>query len=210
MSGNLCLKMLLLGDSGVGKSSLARRFVDNEFSYDFTTTLGVDFMKKTVMTTEGRRVNLIILDMAGQTRFRSIIAQYFRGCSGALVAFDRQDDQSFHAVKAWVKLAREYAVDLPVILVETKGDKSGSDEAYLVEDKDVEQLAEELSCTWLRTSAKSGQNVSDAFELLVDQMVKNFEQEGEATKHLRAVEQELLLDLSIAPAGKRKTCCRIM
>jgi Ras-related protein Rab-21 len=204
---NVCLKVLLLGNSGVGKSSLARRFVDNEFSFDFITTLGVDFVKKMVTAEDGRRVNLIIYDMAGQLRFKSIIAQYFRGTSGAIVAFDRADDDSFRSLRSWIEMARGYAKDLPVVLVETKCDKNQDENALLITQKDVQSLAQELNCSYLRTSAKDGYGVVNVFQEIVHLMLRNLDQEGEATEHVNLYEDSVALDLALVNRQPKRRCC---
>ena len=97
----LLLKLLLIGDSGVGKTNILTRFAENKFAENYITTIGVDFKVKTVEI-DGRPVKLQIWDTAGQERFRTITTTYYRGTHGVMVVYDVTNGASFSNVKLWL------------------------------------------------------------------------------------------------------------
>ncbi len=94
------IKLLLIGDTGVGKTSLLLRFADDRFSFDHIPTIGIDFKIKTIEI-EGRLCKLQLWDTAGQERFRTITSAYYRGASGVLVVYDVTDKNSFATIPSW-------------------------------------------------------------------------------------------------------------
>ena len=116
------VKLLLIGDSGVGKSCLLLRFSDDQFTASFITTIGIDFKVKTV-DLEGKRVKLQIWDTAGQERFRTITSAYYRGAMGILLTYDVTDRRSFENVRNWMANVKEHASERVVVsLVGNKDD----------------------------------------------------------------------------------------
>ena len=200
----ICLKVLVLGDSGVGKTSLVRRYVKGEFSMDFITTMGVDFHMKTVKAKQP--IKLTIYDVAGQRRFRKIVYQYFRGTNGTLIAFERGDAEGFAAIRQWLEMARSYASDVPVVLVETKSDVS--QELSAVSQAEIDQLCAELGCQCVQTSAKSGDGVEQAFKLLIDLMLENLAKHGHATRDLLSNSgMDDVVILGSSSSAAKPSCC---
>jgi len=154
-------KLLLIGDSGVGKSSLLLRFSDNTFSDSFIATIGVDFKIKT-MDINGSQVKLQIWDTAGQERFRTITSSYYRGAHGIIVVYDVTNPDSFQNVRKWLQEINRYASEnVQKILV---GNKCDLVSERKVSYEDAKELADELSVMFLETSAKNATNVNIAFE----------------------------------------------
>merc|ERR1711907_636935 len=115
MSGNkspydLLIKLLLIGDSGVGKSCLLCRYSDDVFNASFITTIGIDFKIRTIEL-DGKRIKLQIWDTAGQERFRTITTAYYRGAMGILLVYDVTDETSFNNIRQWVKNIEANAQD---------------------------------------------------------------------------------------------------
>ncbi|KAG2283198.1 hypothetical protein Bca52824_054418 [Brassica carinata] len=134
-------KLLLIGDSGVGKSCLLLRFADDSYLDSYISTIGVDFKIRTVEQ-DGKTIKLQIWDTAGQERFRTITSSYYRGAHGIIVTYDVTDQESFNNVKQWLNEIDRYA------------------------SENVNKLlafADELGIPFLETSAKNATNVEEAF-----------------------------------------------
>merc|ERR1719263_1915362 len=115
-------KMLIIGDSGVGKSTLLHRLIDDNYSGSFVSTIGVDLMIKSLQV-DGKNVKLQIWDTAGQERFRTITRQFYRGAQGCLLVYDVTDRESFDHVRQWLDDIRTYTKpDTLVMLVASKCD----------------------------------------------------------------------------------------
>jgi len=154
------LKILLIGDSGVGKSSLLLRFAENEFCDTFTSTIGVDFKVKTIEIGE-RTVKLQIWDTAGQERFRTITSSYYRGAHGILVVFDVTNPETFTNVQKWLTEVERYALEgVTKVLV---GNKCDLESLRKVSRQEAQEFADQLGLIYLETSAKSASNVTEVF-----------------------------------------------
>jgi len=162
------IKLLLIGDSGVGKSCLLLRFCEDSFTPSFITTIGIDFKVRTV-DLDGKKIKLQIWDTAGQERFRTITTAYYRGAMGILLVYDMTDLNSFNNLRNWMKNIEDHASpDVNIALV---GNKSDMD-SRAVKTAEAEALATELKVPFLEASAKSGKNVEEAFILLAREIKK--------------------------------------
>lgn len=160
-------KLLLIGDSGVGKSCLLLRFADNSYTESYISTIGVDFKIRTV-DIDGKTVKLQIWDTAGQERFRTITSSYYRGSHGIIVVYDVTDQESFNNVKQWFKEIDRYATEgVTKLLVGNKSDLT----AKKVVDYDVaKEFADSMGVQFLETSAKDSTNVEQAFLAMARQI----------------------------------------
>ncbi|KAE8677408.1 Tetratricopeptide repeat (TPR)-like superfamily protein [Hibiscus syriacus] len=153
-------KLLLIGDSGVGKSCLLLRFADDSYLESYISTIGVDFKIRTVEQ-DGKTIKLQIWDTAGQERFRTITSSYYRGAHGIIVVYDVTDPESFNNVKQWLNEIDRYASDnVNKLLVGNKCDLT-ADRAVSYET--AKALADEIGIPFMETSAKSASNVEEAF-----------------------------------------------
>jgi len=160
------LKILLVGESGVGKSCLLLRYSDNTFSQSFISTIGVDFKMKKV-TINDRTVKLQLWDTAGQERYRTIVASFYRGAQGILLTFDVTDINTFLKVKFWLGEIKKNAPEgTCVVLV---GNKCDMEDKRMVDAKEAKAFAEKNDLTYIETSAKSGQGVEQAFLALAEE-----------------------------------------
>ena len=157
-------KLLLIGDSGVGKSCLLLRFADNTYSESYISTIGVDFKIRTIRI-DDKNVKLQIWDTAGQERFRTITSSYYRGANGIIMVYDVTNEESFNNMsQIWKKELEKYAADgVAHILVANKCD-AGS--ARLVSTQAGKDLADLWGIDFMETSAKENQNVEKMFENL--------------------------------------------
>jgi small GTP-binding protein len=156
------LKILVIGDSAVGKSCLLLRYTDNKFTETFLTTIGVDFKTKFI-DIDGRKVKLQIWDTAGQEKFRSITKAYYRGAHGIMVVFDLSRRETFNQVKNWIDSIRDSSSEvIDIVLVGNKADLPRA-----VQKDEAERLASETGISYFETSAKVGVGVEDAFVKLI-------------------------------------------
>jgi len=155
-------KILLIGDSGCGKSMLLNRFVDNTFSDSFITTIGVDFKIKTIDLL-GKKVKLQIWDTAGQERFRTITTAYYKGAQGIMVVFDLTNRDSYQNVMNWIQEIYKYGTENVVkLLVGNKCDL----EDRKVSFQEANMLANENGLSYIETSSKVTKNIDEAFETI--------------------------------------------
>ncbi|KAH9734873.1 ras-related protein RABE1c-like [Citrus sinensis] len=155
------IKLLLIGDSGVGKSCLLLRFSDDSFTTSFITTIGIDFKIRTIEL-DGKRIKLQIWDTAGQERFRTITTAYYRGAMGILLVYDVTDESSFNNIRNWMRNIDQHAADnVNKILVGNKADMDESKRA--VPTAKGQELADEYGIKFFETSAKTNFNVEQVF-----------------------------------------------
>jgi Ras-related protein Rab-8A len=170
------IKLLLIGDSGVGKSCLLLRFSDDQFTTSFITTIGIDFKIRTV-DLDGSRVKLQIWDTAGQERFRTITTAYYRGAMGILLTYDVTDEQSFDNVRNWMRNIEQHATEnVCKILVGNKSDVP--EEKRRVSAARGKAMADEFGIPFFETSAKAGFQVEDAFFSIARDCVSKIKAEG--------------------------------
>jgi len=153
-------KLLLIGDSGVGKSCLLLRFADDTYTESYISTIGVDFKIRT-LELDGKTIKLQIWDTAGQERFRTITSSYYRGAHGIIVVYDVTDQESFNNVKQWMNEIDRYANEkVNKMLVGNKCDLTSK---KVVDYNTAKEFADQLGIPFLETSAKNSTNVEQAF-----------------------------------------------
>ncbi|KAI1303881.1 GTP-binding protein [Mortierella claussenii] len=154
------IKLLLIGDSGVGKSCLLLRFSDDSFTPSFITTIGIDFKIRTIEL-DGKRIKLQIWDTAGQERFRTITTAYYRGAMGILLVYDVTDERSFSNIRNWFSNIEQHASEgVNKILI---GNKCDMPDKKVISKDQGQALADEFGIKFLETSAKSNICVEEAF-----------------------------------------------
>ncbi|CAD8172968.1 unnamed protein product [Paramecium octaurelia] len=170
-------KILLIGNSAVGKSSLLLRFADNVFNESFLPTIGVDFKIRT-FDLNGKTVKLQIWDTAGQERFKTITNSYYKGAHGIILVYDVTDKQSFKDVENWLAEVEKYANENVVrVLVGNKVDLESKREVTSEEGK---ELADSLNIRFIETSAKNSSNVEKAFITLANEIKAKVAKSSEA------------------------------
>ncbi|XP_061837122.1 ras-related protein Rab-27B-like [Nerophis lumbriciformis] len=178
------IKLLALGDSGVGKTTFLYRYTDNKFNRKFTTTVGIDFREKRLVyagtnadgTVEKNfRVHLQLWDTAGQERFRSLTTAFFRDAMGFLLMFDLTNLQSFLNVRNWMSQlqANAYCDSPDVVLVGTKADITSMRSVHARQARD---MADRYGIPYFETSSVTGTDVDKAVRTLLDMVMKRMEQ----------------------------------
>uniref|UniRef100_A0A8C4QTF2 small monomeric GTPase n=1 Tax=Eptatretus burgeri TaxID=7764 RepID=A0A8C4QTF2_EPTBU len=169
-------KLLIIGNSAVGKTSFLFRYSEDTFTPAFVSTVGIDFKVKTVERNK-KKIKLQIWDTAGQERYRTITTAYYRGAMGFVLMYDITNEDSFNAVQDWATQIQTYSWDnAQVILV---GNKCEMENERIVSEERGRELAEQLGFEFFEASAKDNVNVKKAFEHLVDmiceKIVENLE-----------------------------------
>uniref|UniRef100_H9H629 small monomeric GTPase n=1 Tax=Monodelphis domestica TaxID=13616 RepID=H9H629_MONDO len=162
MSGDYdyLFKVLLIGDSGVGKSCLLLRFADDTYSDSYVSTIGVDFKIRTIQL-DGKIVKLQIWDTAGQERFRTITSSYYHGAHGIILVYDVSDPKSYANVKQWlIEVERHANRNTNKLLV---GNKSDLVTKNMVDRTIAKEFADSIGIPFLETSAKNSINVDEVF-----------------------------------------------
>lgn len=167
-------KLLLIGNSGVGKSCLLLRFSDDTYTNDYISTIGVDFKIKTVEL-DGKTVKLQIWDTAGQERFRTITSSYYRGSHGIIIVYDVTDQESFNGVKMWLQEIDRYATSTVLKLL--VGNKCDLEDKRVVEYDVAREFAEANKMPFLETSALDSTNVEQAFLTMAKQIKDSMAQQ---------------------------------
>lgn len=181
-------KLLLIGDSGVGKSCLLLRFADQTYTPNYISTIGVDFKIRTI-DLDGKTIKLQIWDTAGQERFRTITSSYYRGAHGIIVVFDVSDIDSFNNVKQWLNEIERYACEgVNKLLVGNKCDLPNKQ----VNTDTAREYAEQCAMPFLETSAKTGAQVEAAFMRMAGQIKERVASQPAMAKN----EQKQAFDLS--------------
>ncbi|OHS95311.1 small GTP-binding protein [Tritrichomonas foetus] len=165
------LKVVVVGDSGVGKTCLLIRYVRDVFDEESQPTLGVEFMTK-IVATDRHRIQLQLWDTAGQELFRSVTRGYYRGSAGALLVFDLTNRDSFENIGRWLQDIRDVArSDVVTLLIGNKSDKAGDQRAVSTEE--AQEFAKAHNMQYFETSAKTGTNIAESIEACVAVIEKN-------------------------------------
>lgn len=164
-------KIVVIGDSGVGKTNILTRFISGEFNQNTKSTLGVEFATKLIISND-KKIRLQIWDTAGQERYKAITNSYYVNAKGAIVVFDLSKPKSFESIERWVKELRSISgKDCIVMLV---GNKSDIKDSRAISEQEAKSLANELNLEYSETSALTNTNINQVFQRLVDQIYQNF------------------------------------
>ena len=188
-------KILIIGESSVGKASLLLRFTEDSFTTTFLTTIGIDFKIK-IINLENKLIKLQIWDTAGQERFRTITKTYYKGAHGIILTYDVTDQDSFKNIRNWIKQIEANAQgNVKRVLVGNKCDKPDR----VVTEEEGKKLADDYSMSFFETSAKTNKNVTEVFYHLTKEILKA----NEGNKELGG---KKLTKTDNSKEGKRRCC----
>ena len=177
-------KLVLIGDTCVGKSCILVRFSDDIFDDNYVTTIGVDFRFKT-MAIKNKIVKIQIWDTAGQERYRSITTAYYRGAAAIIICCDCTNRESFDNIKNWIEEISKYtdndSVDKIVFL-----NKCDLNEERCIKKEEIEQFEKENGIKILEVSAKTGEGIDAGFEYIINKLIDKNTQKDSNTLNLQA------------------------
>ena len=201
----MMFKVVLVGDSFVGKTNIMRKYLKDEFHEDSKATVGVEVGSKQ-FTIEGHSIKAQIWDTAGQERYKAITSAYYKGAKGAFVVYDITRKSSFESIDKWVNdltAAADKKITIVVI-----GNKSDLEDQRQIPKEKGEEKAAKLEVAFLETSALSGDNLDKAFELMMNEIYKKCHEEMLAENDLEIIEGGKDINLNKANENTaKKSCC---
>lgn len=188
-------KILVIGDSGVGKSSLISKLCNGKMQDSYVSTIGVDFNVKT-MIVDGKIIKLQIWDTAGQERFKSVTTSYYRGAIGVLIVYDINDKRSFDNIKNWLREVNIHASEnICKFVIGNKKDKIHRE----IHISDAIDLAKDIGAKYYETSAKTGGNIEEIFRSVCGNIyVDRIEEKKNISREI---------DITCGNGINKKSCC---
>ena len=195
-TSEITFKILLLGDSSVGKTCFLKRYTDNTFQDAYLSTIGFDFKFKTVTLKSGKKVKVQLWDTAGQERFRTIAKSYYKGAHGIILIYDVTNRKTFENIRKWLnQIKEETSNKISIILVANKIDCDA--DSRLVSKEEGEYLAKNANLPIYEASAKESINVNESFQFLIEQV----------SEHSANIQTQVATKLSANSQQKKKNCC---
>ncbi len=189
------IKLLVVGDSSVGKTNFITMFIENKFNQTYMTTSGMD-LKTSSIVVKNKKIRVQLWDTAGQEKYRAITKNLFLKVQGALVVYDITNDNSFTNLKTWVKsIKEECGKSMQMIIV---GNKCDLDDQRVIEKEKALEYAEEEKVEYIETSSKTGENVQKAISQLCEKVLENNEMGAEFS---------FTLDASSFSKNNKRKCC---
>lgn len=202
---NFVFKVVLIGESGVGKSNLLSRFTKNEFNHDSRTTIGVEFSTRTVQL-DKFTIKAQIWDTAGLERYRAITSAYYRGAVGALLVYDICKHLTYESVERWLKELYDHAD--PHIVVMLVGNKTDLEAQRTVPMEEAKDFAEKKGLLFMETSALDSSNVETAFQEVLSAIHKKVSSREVTRGSISAVTLSSSTGPSSEAQEERRTCCK--
>ena len=198
----IMLKIITLGDSGVGKTSIIRRFANDVFDENSLSTVGVGFAFKEFTLKNKKKIKLKLIDTAGQEKFKSLAKTYFKNADGVLFVYSFEIKDSFNNLKDWIESfnsihsGKDY---IPMMLVGNKSDLEEKDEVEKNTKLVGDFLKEFNGLKYFKTSAKDNISINELFSDLAEQMYENFGKTGEKGHH----------SVQLSDTKKKNQCCKV-
>ena len=204
----MMVKVILIGDSGVGKTNIMSKFLKNQFMEESKATIGVEFGSK-LFNHEGHKIKAQIWDTAGQEKYKAITGAYYKGSKGALVVYDITQKKTFENIEKWVNDLK--AAGDPKITIILIGNKNDLDDKRQVSKDQGEEKARSFGCAFLETSAYSGDNIDKAFNLMVKEIYEKFSNDSTGEDELAPGSNGNGKDVKLDKVNdnniKKKSCC---
>ena len=203
MYRDVLFKILLIGDSGVGKTSLIMRYTKNIFTEDYFNSIGVDFKSKDLYI-EDKKIKLQIWDTAGQERFRTITSSYYRGAHAIAIVFDLTKRTSYEHVKRWMEDINKYAKENVLkFLIGNKSDLNNHQVTY----EEARALASQMKTTYFFVSAKKNENINEFFEAATKLFLIKYDlYDDESQKVILTKSLNKSKDSKKSGKGKKENC----
>ena len=201
---DVLFKIVLIGDSFVGKTNIMSKYLKNEFHEDSKATVGVEFGAKK-FDIEGKSVKAQIWDTAGQERYKSITTTYYKGAKGALIVYDITRKETFDSVDRWIsELINSGDKNITMLLI---GNKCDLDNQRQVSKEQGEEKAKAFKVAFLETSASSGENLDVAFEMIMKEVYSKCKNELDEDDGMEEMQMGQEIDLTKKKTVEKKSCC---
>ena len=201
-------KIILIGSSSVGKSSILQRYIQKVFNESYSCTIGVDFFMKSLDIGD-KSIKMQLWDTAGTEKFRSITTGYYRGANAAFIVFDLTSKQSFECLNEWIENYYKYSdpnSEKNVVLIGNKCDLVDRRE---ITQEEIDKFIKDNNIMYYETSAKTGQNIDECFYFIAEKLVKEFEnKENEEEKRTDLINNDNLKEGSVDLIGNKKCCLK--
>ena len=194
---DLTLKLLVVGDSSVGKTNFVMRLINNEFSKNYMTTSGID-LKTTDIEIKNKKIHIQLWDTAGQEKYKAITKNLFLKVMGALIIYDITNETSYNNLKSWVKLIKEECGKHMQLII--LGNKSDLDAQRKISKDEAINYAKEQKIDYIETSSKTGENVKKAVTMICENILEN--------KELNDSSSFVLDNSSFLTDKRKKRCCK--
>jgi len=205
-SYDLLYKIIIIGDSNVGKSNILSRYTKDQFQGNSKATVGVELGTKFVKV-EGVGAKLQIWDTAGQERYRSLTSSYYKGCHGCFIVYDITNEQSFESINTWYEQAvKEAGKEVSIILV---GNKCDLENERKISKEKGEEKARSMNASFFETSALSKVNIDDIFKEIVNNIYQRTKgQKNDEDDDIEIInENEKAINLTPQATPEKKGCC---
>ncbi|XP_070834306.1 ras-related protein Rab-23 [Chaetodon trifascialis] len=169
----VAIKVVVVGNGAVGKSSMIQRYCKGVFTKDYKKTIGVDFLERQILVND-EEVRLMLWDTAGQEEFDAITKAYYRGAQACVLVFSTTDRESFQAIDSWREKVEAEVGDIPTVLVQNKIDLL---EETVIKTEEAEALAKRLKLRFYRASVKEDLNVNEVFKYLAEKYLQRLKQQ---------------------------------
>ena len=203
-SYEIMVKVVLIGDSGVGKTNIMSKYLKNQFREDSKATVGVEFGSKQ-FSVEGHQIKAQIWDTAGQERYKAITSAYYKGAKGAFIVYDITRKNTFETVNKWVSDITA-AADKKITLI-LIGNKNDLEDQRQVTKEVGEEKAKELGLAFMETSACSGENLDKAFQMMINEIYKKYQEDVVGETQESTVQQGKDITLDKTKGKQKKKCC---
>ena len=201
-------KIILIGSSSVGKSSILQRYIQKVFNESYSCTIGVDFFMKSLDIGD-KSIKMQLWDTAGTEKFRSITTGYYRGANAAFIVFDLTSKQSFECLNEWIENYYKYSdpnSEKNVVLIGNKCDLVDRRE---ITQEEIDKFIKDNNIMYYETSAKTGQNIDECFYFIAEKLVKEFEnKENEEEKRTDLINNDNLKEGTVDLIGNKKCCLK--
>ena len=203
---DVMFKVVLVGDSGVGKTNILSKYIKNEFHEDSKSTIGVEFGSKQLKI-EGHKIKAQIWDTAGQEKYKAITSAYYKGAKGAFVVYDITRKETFNSVDRWINDLKTSAdKNLTIIMI---GNKCDLEDQRQVSADQGEEKGKSYDVAFMETSAFSGENIDNDFGNLINEIYKKCYEEMTADDDLDIIgkSEDINLDKTKPKNSEKKKCC---
>ena len=199
----LSMKLLLIGDSEVGKTSLLLKYTEHIFPEEHIATIGVEYKDKYIIK-DNYNIRLQIWDTAGQERFHSITKNIYRNTNGVIFIYDIAKKETFDNIKNWILDLQSASADIKGIILGNKNDLTDKREVNMT---DLKELGEKYKMAYMETSAKNNVNVNEGFELIVNELLQDKDENQIMEMFSRKTRSDLSICSTKSRDSKKKSCC---